>query len=115
MNESIQIPDFGRILGPHLVDLTGPQRPNFLARLERLAAARYRAWAVEVPQWNDDLIECGIREDEIADRMMNTFPVADDVAENLEAKLVGAAVVYSSVFDGLRRRSRHTASHEAGE
>lgn len=95
------VPNFGLLLAPLLLDLEGPRRPAFLARLERTAAARYRAWADDLPEWSQELLGCADREDEIADRMINAFPVTADAAAELDARLPKAREIYYRAFDGM--------------
>lgn len=95
------VPEFGRLLAPLLSDLDGSRRPAFLARLEQTAAARYRKWADELPQWREALLGCGAREDEIADRMMAAFPISAEDAAELDARLPKAREIYYQAFDGM--------------
>ena len=95
------IPEFGRLLAPVLSDLAPTDRPAFLARLERIAAGRYRQWATEAPQWSEVLLACAAAEDEIADRVMDCFPVDDATAASLDSRLPLATELYQSAFASL--------------
>lgn len=95
-------PDIGKLLATHLGALPDGTLPGFLAMLERIAAARYRAWADALPEHASGLRACAAREDEIADRIDARFPLEDGVRKSLEAELPRAREVYDSLFDGLR-------------
>ncbi len=72
------IPNFGELLAPHLSQVPAEALPYMLSQLERTAAARYREWAKEVPQYQAGLLECADREDEIAERVETMFPPNDE-------------------------------------
>lgn len=95
-----EIPRFGDLLRPLLADLPPHVLPAFLARLERTAADRYRGWAVQVPTWSAELLACAAREDEIADRITAAFPIDDETAAMLDARLPEARAIYYRAFDG---------------
>ena len=95
------IPEFGRLLAPVLSDLAPTDRPAFLARLERIAAGRYRQWAAEAPEWSEVLLACAAAEDEIANRVMDCFPVDEATAQLLDSRLPLASQLYQSAFASL--------------
>jgi hypothetical protein len=95
-----QIPNFGALLAPFIVQVGPELRPRFLALLERGAADRYRYWAEQLPEHADGLLACAAREDEIADRIEAAFSVGADDLPVLEAPLPGARATYLEVFDG---------------
>ena len=75
MPDSLEIPDFGRLLGPFITPVPEASRPAMLSALERFAAGRYRDWAKECPpEEHDALLACASREDEISDRVLARFP-----------------------------------------
>ncbi len=92
------VPMFGELLRPHISSVSATARPAFLAGLERSAAARYRAWALEDPHHADDLLGCAAREDEIAELVAGLFPVGDDDRAAVEAALPAAVALYYDVF-----------------
>ena len=77
-------PNFGLLLAPVLGKVEAQSRPRFLALLERAAADRYRGW-----------------EDEIADRIEASFPVAVAELESLRSLLPQARDLYYAAFEGI--------------
>ncbi len=72
------IPDFATLLAPYIVAIPQPWRPAFLARLERSAADRYRGWAEAMPEYREPLLACAAREDDIAARIEQVLPAANE-------------------------------------
>lgn len=96
----VPVPDFGRLLADHLAGVDPDALPFLLSQLERTAAARYRAWADEVPEHRDGLLECASREDQIADRVEAMFPPSDEHRAQVSAMIGPAKAAYYAVFDG---------------
>ena len=94
-------PNFGVLLAPYLTQVPDDARPRFLALLERGAAARYRAWAEELPEHAAVLGACSAREDEIADRIEAVFDIDPAALEKAQAALPGARDTYYAVFDAM--------------
>jgi len=69
-NEQNQIPNIAEILRTALQRIDTSLQPLLLAKLERLAAQRYRTWAAESEESvRDGLLACADREEEIARRV----------------------------------------------
>ena len=93
-------PNLGVLLAPLLAGLESAERPAFLARLERIAGARYRAWAAEAPQHAAALLECARSEDEIAERAERLFPLSAAQEAKLDALMPQARELYAALFVG---------------
>jgi hypothetical protein len=100
------LPNFGRLLSPYIEAVDEPARPRFLARLERGAAERYRAWAAEKESVAAGLLECARREDEIADRVERHFSADAAQRGEIEAAFPGAREAYYAVFADLSLRDQ---------
>ena len=97
----IEAPNFATLLAPFIVEVPEEGRPRFLALLERGAAARYRAWARELPEHAAILRACADREDEIADRVESLFPIAPELEKQIAEPLPRARDTYYDVFAGV--------------
>ncbi len=93
-----EVPNFGALLGPAITALPETARPALLCGLERAAAARYRAWATELPEQASTLLACAAREDEIADLVEELFPVDAVGREAVDEALPGAIAIYHEAF-----------------
>jgi hypothetical protein len=93
------VPQFGELLRPHISSVPAGARPAFLSGLERSAAARYRAWAVDDPGHADELLACAAREDEIADLVAGLFPISDEDRAAVDEALPAAVALYYDVFE----------------
>lgn len=93
--------DFARLLAATLQSVASAERPAFLARLERLAAERYRAWADGSPPHAAELLACAHREEEIAARALRLFPLDAEPAARLDALLPGAREAYQGALARL--------------
>ena len=93
-----EMPNFAVLLGPTIGSLPDAARPGLLARLERSAAERYRAWSEQLPEHADLLHRCAEREDEIANRATKLFPQDPDHADAIEQVLPRARELYYAVF-----------------
>ena len=98
MTDWPEVPNFGEVLAGHIQQVTDEGRPAFLAGLERSAAARYRAWAEELPDHAAVLQACAAREDEIAALVSGLFPVSAEVQAALDEALPAAVKTYYDVF-----------------
>lgn len=93
-----EVPQFGALLRDHIQSVPAQAQPVFLAGLERSAAARYRAWAAQLPDHADELLACAASEDRIADIVTGLFPISDDVQAQVDAALPAAVARYYEVF-----------------
>jgi hypothetical protein len=98
MADRPDVPLFGDLLRPHIDAVPAAARPAFLSGLERSAAARYRAWALEDPDHADELLACAGREDEIAELVAGLFPISDDDRAAVDRALPAAVSLYYDVF-----------------
>lgn len=96
----VNIPNFAEVLVEHLSGVPAQAYPFLLSQLERTAAARYRTWADEVPEHRDGLLECAVREDEIAERVEAMFPPTPEDRVQVERMLPAARDAYYAVFEG---------------
>ena len=79
------IPNIAELLGQVLRTIEPQLQPLLLARLERLAAQRYRSWASDHPDPSvkEGLLACADREEEIAIRVESLDPNASAIQEKL--------------------------------
>ena len=79
------IPNVAEILAGVLRNIEPGLQPLLLAKLERLAAERYRTWASDYPQQpqRDGLLACADREEEIARRVESLVPNASAIQDKL--------------------------------
>jgi hypothetical protein len=79
------IPNIAELLGQVLRTIEPQLQPLLLARLERLAAQRYRSWASENPDpaVKEGLLTCADREEDIARRVESLDPNASAIQERL--------------------------------
>ena len=106
MSDWPEVPNFGAALATHIEQVTDAGRPAFLAGLERSAAARYRAWAEELPDHAPVLQACAAREDEIAELVSGLFPVSAEVQAALDQALPAAIETYYGIF------AKHPVLHQ---
>jgi hypothetical protein len=97
----VTIPNFGELLAEHLGNLPAEALPVLLANLERGAAERYRQWAAELTEFSDDILASADREDDIANRVEQLFPLSDKHQEIVDSIVPQAKKTYLSVFEGL--------------
>lgn len=95
------VPNFAKLLGPYIGQVPGASVPRFLARLERGAADRYRAWAAALPEHAEVLLMCAASEEQIAIRSEAIYPAIPADLASIEAALPGARDAYLAVFEGL--------------
>jgi hypothetical protein len=98
MSDLPEVPQFGALLREHIESVPVEAQPAFLAGLERSAADRYRAWAEQVPQHTEQLLQCAAGEDRIAEIVSQLFPVNDEHQAQIDAALPAAVTLYYQVF-----------------
>jgi hypothetical protein len=79
------IPNIAEILAGVLRNIDPKLQPFLLAKLERLAAQRYRKWASDYPDpsTTEGLLACADREEEIARRVESLAPNASAIQDKL--------------------------------
>ena len=97
----VDVPNFGRLLGRFIASVPAASIPRFLARLERGAADRYRAWAAALPEHAELLLSCAASEEQIAIRAEALYAVVPADLAAIEEALPGARETYFAVFEGL--------------
>jgi hypothetical protein len=99
---AVAVPDFALLLAPAISAVPEEALPAFLARLERTAASRYRMWAKAVPEHAEGLLDCAAREDNIADRVEQFYPVtAPEQIAAMDRAIGPAKEAYYAVFSNL--------------
>jgi hypothetical protein len=99
-------PSIPLLLAPLTRGLAEAERPAFLARLEQMAAQRYRVWAAQAPAHASVLLACAESEQEIAARAARLFPMNAAQNARLDALLPRARQLYGSLFVGLSLRDQ---------
>jgi len=96
------LPDVANLLGSLLQRVAAPERPLLLALAERLAAARYGAWAAEVedPAARAGLLACADREEAIASRVEASISGAADIQRDLQERHPELLELNRSLFAG---------------
>ena len=97
----VDTPNFGELLAPYIGAVPPERVPNFLAMLERGAAARYRDWADQLPKYREGLLTCADSEDRIADIVDGLFPITDAERDAISGPLPAARETYYDVFSAL--------------
>jgi len=84
-DDKTDIPNIAEVLAGVLRKVDPQLQPLLLAKLERLAAARYRTWAADHPDQvvKDGLQACADREEEIAKRVESLSPSASAIQDKL--------------------------------
>ena len=84
-DDQTSVPNIAEILGAVLRKIDPQLQPLLLAKLERLAAERYRTWASDNPDQSakDGLLACADREEEIARRVESLNPYASVLQDKL--------------------------------
>src|SRR6266481_2942792 len=84
-DEQTTIPRVAEILAWVLRSIEPKLQPLLLAKLEILAAQRYRTWANDHPDpaVKEGLLACADREEEIAKRVESLNPYASAIQDNL--------------------------------
>lgn len=101
-----KIPNFGELLRGPLTSVPDEARVGLIARLERMAAARYREWADESPELAKGLLACAAREEAIADRAEALMPLRPEHEPAVDAVIDDAREQYAGVFEGYALRDR---------
>jgi len=99
-------PSIPLLLAPLTRGLAEAERPAFLARLEQMAAQRYRAWAEQAPAHASVLLACADSEQEIAARAARLFPMNTAQSARLDALMPRAQQIYGALFVGLSLRDQ---------
>ena len=83
--DQTNIPNITEILAGVLRSIEPKLQPLLLAKLERLAAQRYRTWASDYPDQSvkEGLLACADREEEIARRVESLEPNASAIQARL--------------------------------
>jgi hypothetical protein len=97
-----EIPKVGEVLAAVLRRVDLKLQPVLLAKLERLAAQRYRHWASDYPDQSvkESLLACADREEEIAARVESLVPDAFAVQDALLSDHPELLDLNRSLFDG---------------
>jgi hypothetical protein len=84
-DDQTNIPNIAEILAGVLRKIDPALQPFLLAKLERLAAQRYRIWANAYPDPSakEGLLACADREEEIAKRVESLAPNASAIQDKL--------------------------------
>jgi hypothetical protein len=111
-----EIPDVPSILAGVLRGIDPAQQPVLLAKLERLAAERYKRWANDHPveSVRKGLLECADREETVAERIESLFPNAATIQNNLLAENPSLLELNRTLFEG-RSLDVQFAMQAAGE
>jgi len=85
MTDERNIPNIAEILAGALRSIDPKLQPMLLAKLERLAARRYRTWATDQADQavREGLLACADREEEIAGRVESLEPNAAAIQDKL--------------------------------
>lgn len=85
MTDESNIPNIAEVLAGALRNIDPGLQPMLLAKLERLAAERYRTWATDHPDQSvrEGLLACADREVEIARRVESLEPNASAIQDKL--------------------------------
>jgi hypothetical protein len=96
------IPDVAEILRQALRNIDPTLQPFLLAKLERLAARRYRLWASEHPDPSakQGLLDCADREEEISRRVESLDPNASAIQDKLLADNPDLLELNRTLFEG---------------
>jgi len=84
-DDQTTIPNVAEILAGVLRNIDPKLQPFLLAKLERLAAQRYRTWASDHPDQSvrEGMLVCADREEEIARRVESLVPDASAIQDKL--------------------------------
>ncbi len=122
MSAPNETPDIVALLRPEVESLPAAARPAFLARLERQAGRRYRAWAdaAKDPVVAAGLRVCASREEGIAEMIEAAFPAPSGSRADLDAALARIASQLAGLAAGsggadlLRAFAGQAAAERAG-
>jgi len=95
-----RLPDLGGQLRPLIQALPPSIQPRLMARLERAAADRYRAWAAACldPAAAEGLRACAEREEEVAARVETRYPPQLDELRHFSEALPTIAEAYRAAL-----------------
>jgi hypothetical protein len=115
-DDQTNIPDVAEILADVLRNIDPRLQPLLLAKLERLAAQRYRTWSGDHPDQSvkAGLLACADREEEIARRVESLVPEASAIQNKLLADHPELLDLNRTLFDG-RPLEVQFAMQAAGE
>jgi len=96
------IPNIAEILAGVLRNIEPKLQPMLLAKLERLAAQRYRTWASDHPDQlvKEGLLACAEREEEIARRVESLEPNAAAIQDKLLSDNPALLDLNRTLFEG---------------
>lgn len=102
MSDHSPIPNIAEVLRLALRNVEPTLQPLLLAKLERLAAERYRGWASEYadPSIKEGLLACADREEEIARRVESLDPNASAIQDKLLADNPDLLDLNRTLFEG---------------
>lgn len=95
-------PSIASTIGPRIAAIPRSEQRFVVAYAERVAARRYRAWAVAAPdaETAEALRACAVREEEIAGRVEALSPRATEIQQTYLAAHPDLEEAYLSLFDG---------------
>jgi hypothetical protein len=101
-DDQTNIPNVATILAGALRNVDVKLQPILLAKLERLAAQRYRNWASDHPDRSvkEGLLACADREEEIARRIESLVPNASVIQDRLLAENPALLDLNRTLFEG---------------
>jgi hypothetical protein len=101
-DDQSNIPNVAEILRQALRNIAPTLQPFLLAKLERLAAQRYRSWASQHPDPSvkEGLLACADREEEIARRVESLDPNASAIQDKLLADNPDLLELNRTLFEG---------------
>jgi len=102
MTDESSIPNVAEMLAQVLRGIDPKLQPLLLAKLERLAAQRYRTWASEQTDQSakEGLLACADREEEIARRVESLEPNAAGIQEKLLTEHPELLDLNRTLFEG---------------
>jgi hypothetical protein len=103
------------VIGPAIAKYPAEEQRVFAALAERVAAARYRAWAAEIgdEEQRDALNRCAEREEEIAQRVESLHPDAAALQEQMLKDNPDLQLQYLGLFEGLSLPDQFALQAEA--
>jgi len=101
-NDASELPNIAQVLGEVLQGVAADEQPLLIAVAERLAAARYRNWAMEVaePTRQAELLRCAAREEQIASRVEALYPGAASTQRRILTANPDLEALNHSLFAG---------------
>lgn len=102
MTDESSMPNIADILAGVLRNIDPKLQPNLLAKLERLAAERYRIWASDHLDQSakEGLLACADREEEIAKRVESLEPNASAIQDKLLSDNPDLLDLNRTLFEG---------------